>query len=254
MTGMVALVFVLGLRHGFDPDHLVAIDGMTRSTQSRWCGLFFSLGHGVVVTLIGVAVAVAATEWQAPAWLEQTGALISVAVLLVLGLANLLAVLRTPSGRRVALIGLRGRWLTERLARASHPALIASVGAAFAVSFDTVSHALAFSLTGATMAGVLFAGLLGLVFTSGMVLTDALNGLWVARMMSGPAAASRWMSIGVTLLCFAIAVLALLKHALPAADEFADAVSLPLGAATLLLITGIGALAVLRSRRGQASA
>jgi high-affinity nickel-transport protein len=254
MTGMVALVFVLGLRHGFDPDHLVAIDGMTRSTQSRWCGLFFSLGHGVVVTLIGVAVAVAATEWQAPAWLEQTGALISVAVLLVLGLANLLAVLRTPSGRRVALIGLRGRWLTERLARASHPALIASVGAAFAVSFDTVSHALAFSLTGATMAGVLFAGLLGLVFTSGMVLTDALNGLWVARMMSGPAAASRWMSIVVTLLCFAIAVLALLKHALPAADEFADAVSLPLGAATLLLITGIGALAVLRSCRGQASA
>src|SRR6185503_13335699 len=75
MIGMAALVFVLGLRHGFDPDHLVAIDGLTRSTNSRWCGLFFSLGHGVAVTLIGVAVALAATEWQAPAWLEQTGAL-----------------------------------------------------------------------------------------------------------------------------------------------------------------------------------
>jgi hypothetical protein len=104
------------------------------------------------------------------------------------------------------------------------------------------------------MAGVLFAGLLGLVFTSGMVLTDALNGLWVARMMSGPAAASRWMSIGVALLCFAIAVLALLKHALPAAGELADAVSLPLGAATLLLITGIGAVALLRSRSSRPEA
>src|SRR5438874_2717894 len=55
--GLAALVFVPGLKHGLDPDHLVAIDGFTRSTRSRWCGLFFSLGHGVVVTLVGVGVA-----------------------------------------------------------------------------------------------------------------------------------------------------------------------------------------------------
>src|SRR5688500_10443803 len=168
MAGMIALVFMLGLRHGFDPDHLVAIDGMTRSTKSRWCGLFFSLGHGVVVTLIGVAVAVAATEWQAPAWLEHTGALVSIAVLLLLGVANLLAVLRTPAGGPVVLIGLRGRWLTERLAGASHPAVIASIGAAFALSLDTISQALLFSL-----AGWMFAALLGVIFTLGMVVTDA---------------------------------------------------------------------------------
>lgn len=243
MMGMVALVFALGLRHGFDPDHLVAIDGMTRSTQSRWCGLFFSLGHGVAVTLIGVAVALAATEWHAPAWLEQTGALVSVAVLLVLGIANLLAFLRAPAGRRVALIGLRARWVSERLARANHPAVIASIGAAFAVSFDTVSHALAFSLTGATMAGVLFAAILGLVFTLGMVLTDALNGLWVARMMSGPATASRWMSATVAALCLLMAALAL-----PALDGIAGPLSVPLSIATLVLITGVFACAVLRSR------
>ena len=243
MIGMVALVFALGLRHGFDPDHLVAIDGMTRSTKSRWCGLFFSLGHGVVVTLIGVAVAIAATEWQAPAWLEHTGTLISIAVLLVLGIANLLAVLRTPAGRRVALIGLRGRWLTERLSRASHPAVIASVGAAFAVSFDTVSHALAFSLTGATMAGVVFAGLLGLVFTLGMVLTDALNGLWAARMMSGPAAASRCMSAAVAFLCLLMVLLAL-----PAMAAFAEPLSLPLSMVTLALLAAVCAFVVLRSR------
>jgi high-affinity nickel-transport protein len=124
---MIALVFMLGLRHGFDPDHLVAIDGLTRSTKSRWCGLFFSLGHGVVVTLIGVAVAVAVTEWQAPAWLERAGALSSVVLLLALGFANLLALVRAPRGHRVPLIGLRGRWVAERLARASHPALVASI-------------------------------------------------------------------------------------------------------------------------------
>jgi nickel/cobalt transporter (NiCoT) family protein len=243
MMGMVALVFMLGLRHGFDPDHLVAIEGMTRSTRSRWCGLFFSLGHGVVVTLIGVGVALAATEWQAPAWLEQTGSLISIGVLLALGLANLAMLFRTPGDMPVRLIGLRGRWLTERLARASHPAVIASIGAAFALSFDTVSHALAFSLTGATMAGALFAALLGLVFTLGMVLTDALNGLWVAWMMSGAAAASRWMSAAVAFLCLLMAALSF-----PALDELAAPLALPLSIATLVLISAAFAFAVLRSR------
>jgi high-affinity nickel-transport protein len=209
MTGMVALVFVLGLKHGFDPDHLVAIDGMTRSTKSRWCGLFFSLGHGVVVTLVGVAVALAATEWQAPAWLEHVGALISIGVLLTLGLANLLAVLRTPAGRRVTLIGLRGRWLAERLAGASHPAVIASVGAAFALSFDTISHALLFSVSGWG-----FAAALGLTFTLGMVLTDGLNGFWVARMITP--ANRRWMSLVIAFLCFGIAAGSSVRHVVPA--------------------------------------
>ena len=239
MIGLAALVFALGLRHGFDPDHLVAIDGLTRTSKSRWCGLFFSLGHGVAVTIIGVAVAIAATEWQAPSWLEQTGTAISLGVLLLLGVLNLLAMLRTPAGRRVTLIGLRGHWLTQRFAGASHPVVIASIGAAFAVSFDTVSHALAFSLTGATMAGALFAAALGVVFTAGMVLTDAVSGLWVAKMMSGAdrraAAASRWMSGVVAILCFAI----VLKDVVSA---------LALSIASIALITFVGGIAVLRSR------
>lgn len=244
MTGLAALVFALGLRHGFDPDHLVAIDGMTRSTRSRWCGLFFSLGHGAAVTLIGVAVAIAATEWQAPGWLEQAGALVSIGILLALGVVNCAALLRTPAEGRVALIGVRSRWLTERVAGASHPALIASAGAAFAVSFDTLSHALAFSLTGAAMAGALFAALLGLIFTLGMVVTDALNGLWVARMMASAdrraATASRWMSAAVAFLCLLMAALALLKYP--------RSLSVPLSAGTIALVTGTALFAVLRSR------
>src|SRR2546428_14111160 len=72
--GLTALVFLLGLRHGFDPDHLVAIDGLTRSNRSRWNGLFFSLGHGMVVTLVGLVVALAATEWQGPRGPQELGA------------------------------------------------------------------------------------------------------------------------------------------------------------------------------------
>lgn len=241
MMGLAGLVFLLGLRHGFDPDHLVAIDGLTRASASRWSGLFFSLGHGVAVTLIGVAVAIAATEWRAPGWLERSGAVISAGILLALGVINLLAVLRTAAGAPVALIGLRGRWLTERVARSGHPAVIASAGAAFALSFDTVSHALAFSLTGATMAGALFAALLGGIFTLGMVMTDALNGVWVARMMRSAdrRAASRWMSGTVACLCLWMAAYALARDAIPA---------IALSIATLVIVSAVAGLAVLRSR------
>jgi len=214
-----ALVFALGLRHGLDPDHLVAIDGLTRSSRSRWTGLFFSLGHGIVVTLVGVALALAATDWQPPSWVEEFGAWISIGVLVVLGAANLAMSLRTPQGARVPTVGLRGHWLVERLGSASHPIVVAAIGAAFAVSFDTLSHALLFSASGATAAGWLVAAALGLVFTTGMVITDALNGWWVARLIGASdergARASRVMSMTVALLCFAIAAAGLAKVELP---------------------------------------
>lgn len=202
--GLAALVFLLGLRHGFDPDHLLAIDGLTRSNRSQWNGLFFSLGHGVVVTLVGLGVAIAAAEWQAPALLKEVGACISIGVLVVLGVANLLMLFRTPHDRPVPLAGIRSRWFAAQLERTSHPVFIASIGAAFALSFDTISHALTFSLTGAAMAGWLFATLLGLVFTLGMVLVDALNGFWVAKMRG-----SRAVSAAIAFLCLAIAASAL---------------------------------------------
>src|SRR5574340_513289 len=182
--GVTALVFLLGLKHGFDPDHLVAIDGFARTSRSRRCGLFFSLGHGAMVTLVALILAIAASGWQPPGWLERFGVWVSVSVLLVLGGANLTMVLRAIPGHPVALVGVRGRWLGERFTRSSHPMVIASVGAAFALSFDTLSHALFFSLTGVTMAGWLFALALGVVFTFGMVITDALNGWWVANMVA----------------------------------------------------------------------
>lgn len=195
---LAALVFLLGLKHGLDPDHLVAIDGLTRSSANtkrrRWSGLFFSLGHGVVVTLVGVGLALAAADWRVPSWVEQFGALVSITVLITLGIANLVASVRAAP--RVA--GVRGRWVPET----SHPVLIAAVGAGFAVSFDTLSHALLFSATGVSAALSL-----GLVFTLGMVLTDALNGWWVARMVGG----TRLMSLTVAALCFAVAAMAVAR-------------------------------------------
>jgi len=225
---LVGVVFLLGLKHGLDPDHLAAIDGLTRfnaskrPSLSRWSGLLFSAGHGVVVTLVAIAVATVATEWKAPEWLENAGTWISIGFLTALGVANLAAVLRTPRGEIVRAVGLRGR-LFERFTRAEHPVLIAAVGAAFALSFDTISQAVLFSITGSNLAGWLFATLLGLVFTAGMMATDALNGLWVSHLVRSAdrraAAASRLMSIAIGFTSLAIAALAAARHALPALDQ-----------------------------------
>src|SRR5260221_11821125 len=82
---LVAVVFLLGLKHGLDPDHLAAIDGLTRFNAqrrprlSRWSGLLFSAGHGVVVTSVAILVATVATEWHAPQWLEHAGPGVSIA-------------------------------------------------------------------------------------------------------------------------------------------------------------------------------
>ena len=62
----LALIFLLGMRHGLEPDHLAAVDGLTLRSQAAsprwapWMGALFALGHGVTVLAI-VAVAALAS-------------------------------------------------------------------------------------------------------------------------------------------------------------------------------------------------
>jgi high-affinity nickel-transport protein len=250
---LVGVVFLLGLKHGLDPDHLAAIDGLARYNArrsprlSRWSGLLFSAGHGVVVTAVAVVVATVATEWHAPEWLEHTGVWISIAFLTLLGAANLLAVVRTPAGEVVKAVGFRGR-LFERFTRAEHPVLIAAVGAAFALSFDTISQAVLFSVTGSHLAGWLFAAGLGLVFTAGMMATDALNGLWVSHLVRSAdrraAIASRVMSFAVGSLALAIAALAAARYALPAVDARLEGWGIAISATVIVVIVAAYATAL----------
>jgi high-affinity nickel-transport protein len=250
---LAAVVFLLGLKHGFDPDHLAAIDGLTRFNAgtrprlSRWSGLLFSAGHGVVVTLVAVSVATVAIEWRPPEWLENAGAWISIAFLTMLGVANLLAVMRTPRDEVVRPAGFRSRFFA-RLTQASHPVLIAAVGAAFAISFDTISQAVLFSITGSHVAGWLFATFLGLVFTLGMVATDALNGLWVNRLVrradARAAAASRVMSFAIGFLSLAIAAAGAARYAIPAFDERVGEWSLAVSLAVIVAVAAAYAVAM----------
>ena len=185
---LVAAVFALGMRHGLDADHLAAVDGLTRFNLAdnprlaRWCGTFFSLGHGAVVIAIALFVCVAAGQWQAPAWLGPFGAGVSILFLTVLGLLNLHAVLRADPAQVVHPVGLK-RGLLGGLTRAASPGSVALVGVLFALSFDTVSQAAMFAVTSGQIGGWRHALMTGVAFMLGMLVVDGLNGLWISRLI-----------------------------------------------------------------------
>lgn len=259
---LLALVFVLGLKHGLDPDHLATIDGLTRFNAanhkprlSRWSGLLFSLGHGAVVMAVAALVGVVARRWEIPAWIEDLGAWISILFLLALGAVNLAAVFRAAPGQVVGLVGLKGRWL-GKLSQASHPVLIACVGALFALSFDTLSQTALFSLTASSMAGWLFSAALGMVFMLGMITTDGLNGLWVSRLLSKADAraqiASRVMGLAVGGLSILVGLFGIAKYFLPAVAARSEGHEMLMGMAVIATVA-LSFYTALRLTRRQAA-
>lgn len=182
------LVFLLGMRHGFDADHLAAIDGLARVNAlarpalARYCGALFSLGHGAVVCLIAVAVGSSRQQWNFPDWLDALGNGISIFTLLALGLANLWMAFTASADSTNAPVGFKARLLGP-LGRTTGAHGVLLVGALFAVSFDTLSQTAMFSMAALHFGGTRHALLLAGTFVTGMLMTDGLNGLWIARLL-----------------------------------------------------------------------
>jgi high-affinity nickel-transport protein len=244
---LCAVVFLLGMRHGFDADHLATIDGLTRLNQrrgltvARYCGTLFSIGHGLVVLGIAAFVGAVSERWEAPEWLDALGAWISIAFLIGLGLVNLRAVLAAAPGEIVAPVGWKGRWLGT-LAQARSPAGVAGVGALFALSFDTVSQSALFAATATQFGGVAHALLLGGLFVLGMLVTDGLNGWWISRLIARAdqiaALASRLMGSAVAGVSLLVGAMGLAKMLSPAFDDWTDGKELMFGAIVVGTVAG----------------
>lgn len=242
---LASLVFVLGMKHGFDADHLATIDGLTRYNAqrspalARWCGALFSLGHGAMVLLVALLVSTLATQWTVPAWMAAFGSWVSIAFLLTLGAANLNAVLRADPDHLVQPVGFKGRFL-GRLQHTGHPALIALVGALFALSFDTMSQAALFALTATQYGGWQHALALGLLFMLGMLFTDGINGLWISRLIrradQTALVASRIMGLVVSGVSLLVAFFGIAKLLSPEVDAWSEGKELFFGFALLAII------------------
>jgi high-affinity nickel-transport protein len=263
-SALCAIVFLLGLKHGFDADHLATIDGLTRFNArhgrpfARYCGALFSLGHGAVVIAIALVIGLASERWDAPVWLDALGAWISIAFLTALGVVNLRAVLAAEPGQVVTPVGLKGRFL-GRLGHAKRPGAVALVGALFALSFDTVSQSALFAMTATQFGGVWHALFLGALFVLGMLVTDGINGLWISRLIARTdqlaVIASRVMSLAVSSVSLLVAALGAAKMVSPWLDEWTDGKELVFGAVVVAVIAGSYLLARhLAHRRGPSRA
>ena len=261
-SSLLILTFVLGMKHGFDADHLATIDGLTRFNararprMARYCGMLFSLGHGAVVVAIALGISVIAAQWAVPEWFGVLGALVSIVFLVALGSLNLAAVLRAAPQEVVQPVGLKGR-LLGRMGEASQPLLVAVVGALFALSFDTLSQAAFFALTATQFGGWQHALVLGLFFTLGMLLTDGINGLWIARLIARAdqvaLVASRVMGLVVSGVSLLVAGFGVAKLLSPAVDAWSEGKELVFGFA-LVAIIAISFVAAVRLTRQPAIA
>jgi high-affinity nickel-transport protein len=216
LLSSLALVAMLGFRHGFDADHIAVVDGMTRARQlhhsywtSRLVGLQFALGHSAAILLASLLLY--RQSVALPPWLDGLGMVISTVFLLVIAASNFVHALR-PAASAPASGGPIAQWLLRLTGRQLHPAL---VGIAFAMSFDSLAQAAFFASRGSELSGLGAVVLLAALFGIGMMLADATNGAllnWFASRSDRLARqASRFSSGFIALIAMATAGAGLLR-------------------------------------------
>jgi high-affinity nickel-transport protein len=248
MTPAALAVFVVGLRHGADPDHLAAIDNLTRNATertpyaSRFVGTLFALGHSaMILALTALAGALGAGIAHASNGLEMGGSIASIVVLLAMAALNILMLTR---GSQTT---LRTRMIPQALRKASNPYAAIPLGALFGLGFETSSQLLAYGV--AFSSGHLAEGLfVGSAFCLGMICTDTFDSLFVARVVAlktaDAARARRAWIVAATLVALAVAaqeIVQLLGYASPI-----DEVTLSVG--TVVFLIGTAIYVVLRNR------
>lgn len=104
LTSSAVLLYTLGLRHALDADYICAIDLITRRLVASGLkpvevGMFFSLGHStiVIITCTVVAATAGALQERFDGFSKVGGIIgtsVSAAVLIILGIADALIIVR----------------------------------------------------------------------------------------------------------------------------------------------------------------
>lgn len=205
------MAFTLGLRHGFDLDHLSIVDSIVRTTQmnkklSRGVGFFFSLGHGLVVMIISLMIGGRIIQSYTPKWLDDFGNWISIFFLFLFGMLTLVNL----TNHNTHHVPTSFRYLISKtlISKEKSALYIVLIGALFAFSFDTFSQVALFSISASVLAGWVFSGFLGIVFMLGMMLADGLNGLFVSTLLGRVRQTSHMFSsaLGVLISVFSLTV------------------------------------------------
>ena len=205
LIGTGVLAYSLGLRHAIDPDHIAAIDNVTRNLMQQGkrpvaVGFFFALGHSTVVVVASVAVAMTANALsnKLVSYREIGGVIgtsVSALFLLIIAIANLVVLRSVYQAFRLA---ERGDGVTEEqidallhqrgwLARLFRPLFqfvseswhLYPIGLLFALGFETASEISLFGLSAQASDMVSNWSLLifPALFAAGMTLVDTTDGV-----------------------------------------------------------------------------
>jgi len=188
-VSLLLLVFVLGIRHGLDADHLAYIDGTARhnwrknSSFAPWVGTFFSFGHSLVVVIISIILGLVSSTFTYPSYFDSIGTWVSILSLFLIGTLNLSTLLRTAKGQDYQPLGIKGKILPKLLTETTNPLVIVLTGIIFAMAADTVSQTAVWALA-ATHFSSSLPIFLGIVFMIGMMITDTVDSLLTYRMIN----------------------------------------------------------------------
>jgi high-affinity nickel-transport protein len=214
MIGLAAFtVFALGLRHGADPDHLAAIDNVTRNAYertprlSRFVGTLFAGGHSIMVLGLSALVGLLGTRFADHSALVGTiGAWLSVALLFAIAATNMYQLYR---GNGEPIAGAKTRLLPRVLRESLSAYAAVPIGMLFGIGFETSSQVATYAVAFGTGAGVLGAVAVGAFFCLGMIVTDTLDSVLVHRLVSFRAAQlpriMRTWIVSVTVLAVVVA-------------------------------------------------
>ena len=195
---MVFIAFMLGLRHGFDIDHIVAIDNVTRQLAQKdkpsvTTGLFFALGHSSVVFLLSLLVILGVSLAKAEdmgviSVGAVIGSVVSIAFLWLTGSMNLLSLYNLIKHQQNTHVhSPLTRWLKPLFKMIDKPYKMYPVGFLFGLGFDTATEiallglAATASLSGESIWLILA---LPIAFALGMTWVDSLDALLMTKLIN----------------------------------------------------------------------
>lgn len=209
--GAALTAWSLGARHGFDADHISAIDNTTRKLMADGkrplaTGFFFALGHSSIIMVAGIGLTVAAravfgTVVKPGSGYETFGAIVGTAlaatflyliaalnIVVMVGIAKVFYQMRRglfdedELERQLQSRGLMYRFFGRLMRSVTKSWHMYFVGIAFGIGFDTATEVLLLAATAAAATQGLpwYAVLsLPLLFAGGMTLFDTVDGCFM---------------------------------------------------------------------------
>ena len=172
---------VLGMRHGLDPDHLSIINGISlnhREGENKWNGFYFSLGHGVTITLIGIGIHFFSKQFSPDSTILKVTEWFPIIILLFTGSFGIFNLMKQRGHTHAA------NKLIDVISGSTFiPIKLFLTGILFALVFDTTSQITAWSLIGSSSNHYSNAIFIGIFFTIGMIITDTFNSFFFSKLL-----------------------------------------------------------------------